>query len=240
MGSFHLLSDLDDTIKISHSASPLVTVFRGLFRRSAFAGMSTLYRELIVTHPENQFTVLSSSPPAIRKKIQLFLAENDFPEARLILRDWFRQKSVLRYKLKSMVEICEAPNSPQLILVGDDTEYDPEVFARIRKKFPHLILAAYVRCVRGRALPPGMEGFFTAFEIACAELKAGRLSSEQVFRVGEAVLAAEGYGRLIPKFSLKPKHGFGPLNESLEPALAGLWEKIRTKVLSIPRRREEK
>lgn len=231
-----LISDLDDTIKISHTQSKLVTIYRGLFRSSAFVGMATLYEEILAGHSESSFAIVSSSPPAIRKKIQYFLSLNGFPPARITLRDWIREPSVLAYKIKSISALTESSPHP-VILVGDDTEHDPEVLAQVSKKFPGKVLARYIRMVKGRDLPEGTQGFFTAFDIACAELAAGRLKSEQVLRVGEAVLKAEKHSRLIPWFSLKPPIHFAPFLISPDEAILELWTRIQSKLESIPRRK---
>lgn len=231
-----LLSDLDDTIKISNTQSKLITVYRGLFRSSAFAGMPDLYREILAGSAESALYIVSSSPPAIRNKIDYFLTKNKFPKAEIILRDWIRQPSILKYKLKSVLELVENSRHPAL-LVGDDTEHDPEVFAHAAKKFPDKVLARYVRVVKGREVPEGTHGFFTAFDLACAELAAGRLNSEQVLRVGEAVLKAEKNSRLIPRFSLKPPLHFVPLLSPAEEALQELWRKIHKKIESMPKRK---
>lgn len=231
-----LLSDLDDTIKISNTTSKLVTVYRGLFRSSAFTGMAQLYEELLTAHPGSEFHIVSSSPPAIRKKIEAFLKKNNFPAAKLTLRDWLRQTSVAGYKKAAILELIQDSQCP-VILIGDDTEHDPEVFAAAAEKFPGKVVARYLRAVRGRKLPTGSTEFFTAFDIACAELTAGRLLSAQVLRIGEAVLKADKNSRLIPWFSLKPPAGFMPLLKDPDAAVLDLWKKVQEKVQAIPRRK---
>jgi hypothetical protein len=233
-----LISDLDDTIKISHTQSKLVTVYRGLFRTSAFAGMSTLYREM-TSPPGSRFALVSSSPPAIRGKIEAFLRKHRFPEANVVLRDWIRQPNIPKYKLQVLTEIIEI--SPYaVVLVGDDTEHDPEVFLELRDRFGEKILARYIRVVKGRDLPHGSHGFFTAFDIGCAELAAGRLTSEQVLLVGEAVLQAEKNSRLIPWFSLKPPLHFVPFLIHPDEAILEIWKRIQSKLESIPRRKTKR
>jgi phosphatidate phosphatase APP1 len=230
-----LLSDLDDTIKISHTQSKIITIYRGLFRSAAFAGMATLYHELM-KNPHSQFYLVSSSPPQIKKKIENFLNKNEFPLAKIVLRDWIRQPNILKYKLKIILEICEKSPYP-LILIGDDTEHDPEVFQHVEKRFPKKIHARYLRVVRGRELPQGSIGFFTAFDIACAELAAGRLGSDQVLKIGEAVLRSEKNSRLIPWFSLKPPDSFIPLFVNPDQSVLDLWKQIQKKILGIPKRK---
>lgn len=226
-----LISDLDDTIKISHTQSKLVTVYRGLFRTSAFAGMAQLYAEMLAHHPHSRFCVVSSSPPQIRRKIEFFLAKNSFPEAHITLRDWIRQTSIVRYKLGALLTLTEEARCP-VILIGDDTEHDPEVFAHVAKRFPEKIAARYLRTVKGRDLPEGSVGFFTAFDVACAELAAGRLGNEQVLRVGEALLNEQNNSRLIPWFSIRPSARSSPFET--ESPVSNLWRAIQERILAIP------
>ena len=230
-----LLSDLDDMIKISHTQSKLITVYRGLFRSSAFAGMAALYQELLRA-PESKFYLVSSSPPQIKQKIETFLRKNEFPEAEIILRDWIRQPNILKYKLKNILDLCQESRHP-ILLIGDDTEHDPEVFQHAEKKYPEKIAARYLRVVKGRELPAGSVGFYTAFDIACSELAAGRLASDQVLKIGECVLKAEKNSRLIPWFSLKPPESFVPLFVNPDQAILELWKQIQKKILSIPKRK---
>ena len=232
-----LISDLDDTIKISHTQSKLITVYRGLFRSSAFAGMAQLYGEILAAHPGSDFYLVSASPPQIKKKIEFFLEMNGFPSARIVLRDWLRQTSIIKYKLGSLLALVEAASGPT-ILVGDDTEQDPEVFAHVAKRFPEKVTARYIRTVRGRELPEGTLGFFTAFDVACAELAAGRLSSDQVLKVGEVVLKAEKNSRLIPWFSIRPQARANPVAE--DNPVAALWKAIQERILSIPAHEKKK
>ncbi len=237
--SLLLISDLDDTIKISHTQSKLVTVYRGLFRSSAFAGMAQLYTDLLDTHPGSAFSVVTSSPPQIRRKVEFFLSSNKFPGADLVLRDWMRQPSILKFKLGTILSLVEQAGKLErkVILIGDDTEHDPEVFAHVAKRFPEHVAARYLRIVKGRELPEGSLGFFTAFDIACAELSAGRLGNEQVLRVGEAVLKAEKNSRLIPWFSLKPPKSFVPFSVQPDSPVEEIWNRIRDKIQAIPRRK---
>ncbi|HEY8279659.1 MAG TPA: phosphatase domain-containing protein [Bdellovibrionota bacterium] len=233
-----LISDLDDTIKISHTQSKLVTVYRGLFRTSAFAGMAQLYTELLARNPGSTFIVVSSSPPQIRRKVEFFLSSNGFPKAKLVLRDWIRQTSIIRYKLKAILELVEKSAVP-VLLIGDDTEHDPEVFARVALRHPKKVAARYLRVVKGRELPEGSQGFFTAFDLACAELSAGRLESAQVLRVGEAVLKAEKSSRLIPWFSILPPANFAPRpDHAPDSPIAELWKKIHARLQAIGKERK--
>jgi phosphatidate phosphatase APP1 len=197
---FLLVSDFDDTLKISHTTNRLRTVFRGLFAKQGYVGMSELYQEWV---GEGPFVVLSSSPQTIRGKIDRFLTRHEYPAREIWLRDWMRQKDIRRYKNDSLRKLENRPE-PGFIFVGDDAEYDPEVFEAFRERNPERTLGIYIRRVRGRPLPESAVPFHTAFEIALAELARGRLKIPQVARIGKAIMEHTDPDLLIPYFVASP------------------------------------
>lgn len=234
----HLISDLDDTIKISHTQSKFITVYRGLFRSSAFSGMAKLYHEML-TPQGSHFTIISSSPPTIEKKIRYFIHKNHFPEPKLILRDWIRSPAVKAFKVKALHKEVEKSKHP-LILIGDDTQYDPEIYYELSMIFPKKILCRYIRKIRGRELPAESIGFFTAFDIACHEYAQGRLSNEAVLMIGKEILDAKKLSRILPSFSLLPPPTFAPIAEFPEKSIQIIWEQIRSKLQLISYKKSSK
>ncbi len=224
---FLLVSDYDDTLKISHTTNRLRTVFRGLFTKQAYAGMSELYQEWSAGSP---FILLSSSPRWIEGKIGRFLDRNGYPNREIWLRDWLRQKDIRRYKMDSLKRLEERPEGG-FIFIGDDAEYDPEVFAAFRERNPERTLAIYIRRMRGRPLPDGVTAFHSAIEIALAELDRGRLKIPQVSRIGTAILDQTDADQIIPYFAVSPidveiKERYPTLEKILD-ALNGRYGKIR-------------
>lgn len=243
---FLLVSDLDDTIKISNTQKKLITMYRGLFRKSAFAGMAELYQEVVGNArdgaEEQCFYIVSSSPPTIRKRIEHFLSFNRFPPAHLTLRDWIRETSIPKYKQAAIASIAAKQKAP-LLLVGDDTEHDPEIFTTFAANNPGRVLAIYIRSVKDRILPKGTRKFYTAFDLACAELEAGRLTHEQVHIVGNAVLNAKKNSWLIPDFMMLPPLDFIPFFSqitSVDETVVVMWKKIQEKIFLIPRKPRKK
>lgn len=198
--SFTLVSDLDDTLKISHTTNHLRTVFRGLFMHQAYSGMAELLQEWT---GGKEFIVLSSSPRSIRKRVERFLKRHHFPSARIWLRDWFRQTDIRKYKGDNLKRLLREAPGPYIFL-GDDSEWDPEVFSQFRQEHPEKVLAIYIRRMRGRPLPEGVIPFHTAFEIAYAELRANRLKIPQVSRIGKAILEQKNPDLIIPYFAVSP------------------------------------
>jgi phosphatidate phosphatase APP1 len=197
---FLLVSDLDDTLKISHTTNRLRMVFRGLFTKQSYAGMSELYQEWTSNYP---FILLSSSPIWIRAKIERFLSKHGYPEREIWLRDWIRQKDIRGYKSGALAQI-ESRDERGFIFVGDDAEHDPEVFDGFRRRNPERTLAIYVRRMRGRPLPAGATPFHSALEIALSELKAGRLKVPQVARIAKAIADEPFLDCIIPRFATAP------------------------------------
>ncbi len=197
---FLVVSDFDDTLKISYTTNRLQTVFRGLFAKQAYAGMAELYQEWTGDRP---FVLLSSSPNAIRGKIKRFLDRHEYPPREILLRDWIRQKDIRLYKTTAINAIANRPEAG-FIFVGDDAEYDPEVFAGFRDRHPDRTLAIYIRRMRGRPLPEGVIPFHSAFEIALSELVAGRLRLPQATRIGKAIIDHGESDHIIPYFASSP------------------------------------
>lgn len=195
-----IVSDFDDTLKISHTTNRLRTVFRGLFMKQAYAGMSELFQEWTSNHP---FFLLSSSPKMIAGKIGRFLDRHGYPAREIHLRDWVREKDIRRYKVESLRRLEKRPESG-FIFVGDDAEYDPEVFAGFRERNPDRTLAIYIRRMRGRPLPDGVVPFHSALEIALGELESGRLKIPQVSRIGKAIIDHGDADQIIPYFASSP------------------------------------
>jgi hypothetical protein len=201
--SLLLISDVDDTVKITHVTRRFRAAVRGLVRRSVYGGMAILYREM---NPELVF--LSASPLFLEGRVRRTLVERGgFPSARIVLRDWWSERDVAAFKQGQIDRFCRASPLP-VVLVGDDTERDPEVFlSAASRQDAGRVVAIYIRQNTGRTLPEGVLPFRTAFDIALCEHLGGRLSIASAVRVGEAVLeAARNQARhLLPPFYAWPR-----------------------------------
>jgi hypothetical protein len=196
--AFTLLSDVDDTVKITHVTSAARATVRGLARNAVYAGMAALYREL-----DADVVFVSASPKLVEPHLRRTLIERaGFPPARFVLRDWSRERDTAAFKRQHLQALAAASPRP-VILVGDDTEQDPELFLEVAAaQPPGRVAAIYIRRNLHRDLPKGVIPFVTAFEVAVHEVTAGRLSPEAAVRVGEATLTGAGDEgrRLYPPF----------------------------------------
>ena len=147
-----VISDIDDTIKITH-----VTDHRKLFESTFFrdfevvAGMPELYRSLAAGGARLHF--VSSSPWQLYPPLEAFIGAAGFPWATLNLKAVrFRDETLVNF-FKKGTETKPAQIEPILqryperkfILVGDSGEQDPEVYGDIARRYPAQIIKILIR-----------------------------------------------------------------------------------------------
>ncbi|PYQ29662.1 MAG: hypothetical protein DMF56_11925 [Acidobacteria bacterium] len=210
--TFVIVSDVDDTVKITgvrHAARALISA---LHSELVFAGMPELYAQMLGPGSDGErLRFISGSSRLLDHKITEALSDSKFPAYSLSLRSiWQSLSSVRRYKTERLSALY-ATSQAKFILIGDDTEADPEVYADFVVAKPGQVRAIYIRRVTGRQLPKGSIPFVTAYEIAVNERQEGRLSEDQVVAVGNAVLASLDR-TLLPAFQVCP----GKFNSAVE------------------------
>lgn len=143
-----LVSDIDDTIKISHVLDTFDMVGNANETKNLFAGMSQLYALLKQQKPDLEIVYLSAAPEWLMQRSHAeFLHQNKFPKGDLILRDDLDKD---KHKLWTLRKILQKKKYSQLILVGDNGEQDPEIYDRIRREFPDLSIQTYIHMVYSR------------------------------------------------------------------------------------------
>jgi hypothetical protein len=216
-----IISDFDDTIKISNSPNKFETVLRALFSKKVFPGMAELYDEILRgnTPIAPKLVVVSASPTVLQKKIHKTLDSAGYPPRLLVLRNWGKDESKFDYKLRSLRQELIKPT----LLLGDDGESDPEIYEAAQAERPEKVVGIYHRAIKGRKIPANQSHFWTAFEVAYYEHLLGRLDPEAVLRVSRAVLAyKKKFKTVIPDFMSCPdrypltcqESGLGELREA--------------------------
>ena len=202
-----ILSDLDDTIKITNAGSILEANYNGLANQTYFTGMPEFMRAGR-KHAEALY-ILSASPGFIEPIIRSTLKKNQIPFDGLILKSTTGLlSSTLRFKVKAIQKLMRTTQH-DFVLYGDDVNHDPEVYMEIMKEFPNRVLAAYIHVVKGRRIEGDLADkivrYFGAYELAVREKLAGRLEGDDVDQVLKVILNEEKAGRLIPKFAQCPE-----------------------------------
>ncbi|NQZ67865.1 MAG: DUF2183 domain-containing protein, partial [Lentisphaeria bacterium] len=164
-----IISDIDDTVKISNVTSKKKLMQSTFMKAFTFVdGMAKAYRESAY---EVQF--VSSSPYQLYPELCAAFDTEKFPWAQFHMKKVRLTNSSLFDLFKKGTEskpvqieaiIKRWPNR-QYILIGDDGEQDPEVYAGIKEKYPKKIIGIYIRTVSNRKLPDGMSAFKNGKEL---------------------------------------------------------------------------
>lgn len=166
-----VISDIDDTIKVSHVLSKQGAASSFLDERSRFAGMSELYRLLKKSHKDIEFHYVSLAPKFLMSdKHESFLDENDFPVTKLHMNPGVTQDPDLKQKV---IRKLLADKKPQLVIYfGDNGQFDTVVYDQMVREFPKIPSVSYIReaySSKGESQYPtkeGQIGFVTTVELA--------------------------------------------------------------------------
>lgn len=190
-----VISDLDDTLKVSHVLSKWESVRNGLSGTTAFAGMPELLRSLERPYEFPDFIYLSNAPAFLMwEQHKLFLAQNRFPDGSLRLRDSVLNSS---FKLQALREILTpVPDGDEVLLIGDNGESDPAVYAQIVREFPRIRFLTLIHQIYttregdgevGSKLEGDQLGFVTAIDAGLLLLERGWLREEHFLILKEFV-----------------------------------------------------
>ena len=156
---FGIISDIDDTIMVSHVVQTRTLLKNSLTvppsRRDPVTGMASLYRRLLAINPAPESAALfyvSSSPRQLTDNLRGFLRHNAFPRGVLRLKELsdasdhslFEQRDYKRHEIEAVLR--SYPHM-RFALFGDDGEYDPEIYAELQKNFPAQIAGVWIRRV---------------------------------------------------------------------------------------------
>ncbi len=151
-----VISDIDDTVLISHATKPLQKarhlLFRSILKRKEVLQASQLYQEL---HAHgNRFFYVSNSEMNLFYPLRVFLHHKSFPNGPIYLKPFkklnqtFRRPSVelrISYKLERIRFLLSAFPQKQFLLIGDGGQSDFMIYHEIATKHPNQIAGVYIR-----------------------------------------------------------------------------------------------
>jgi len=174
---FLLVTDLDDTIAVTHVRSRRATLEAALLRDAGthpvVPGMAGLYRCLLGRAPSPGGVVVSGSPLELAARVEGFLAANGFPPLALRLRD-LGPRTLSGYKEPALRDLLSHFPHP-VVLFGDSGERDPEIYAALRADFPGRVSAIFIRDAGGDTSPVRFAGMTRFAEPAEAARQAAAL-----------------------------------------------------------------
>lgn len=195
-----IITDLDDTIKITNVENKPRALWNALFNREAFKGMPELLSNY--SKEGGDIFIVSASPNLFNRAIQDFLIQNEIDVKELYLRKLSELGRKEEYKLASIREILNTYPG-EYILLGDDVEIDAKIYAQIKEEYPDQVKAVYIHQVRGGRDLPGTK-FFSAFDIVASEVAARRLGQAQFASSLLWFTTTVDYSKVFPNFKNCP------------------------------------
>lgn len=159
---FAFISDIDDTFLISHSSNLrkrlYVLLTKNAHTRKPFEGVVNHYKLLAnagtTAEAPNPFFYVSSSEWNLYDFIKEFTRKNEMPEGVYLLNQVKRLSELWRTgqnnhsgKFTRIVRILESYPNQKYVLLGDDSQQDPNIYSSIVEHFPGKILCVYLRHV---------------------------------------------------------------------------------------------
>jgi phosphatidate phosphatase APP1 len=160
---YAFISDIDDTIMKSFSA----TVFRRMYellahnpdQRRIFQETVNHYKLLRLTYTEakmpNPFFYVSSSEWNLYDYLKRIFRYNNLPEGVFLLNQVKRWYQLFKTghtghsgKLMRISRILQVFPLQRFVLLGDNSQKDPEIYKAIAEKYPKQIAGVYIRNVR--------------------------------------------------------------------------------------------
>lgn len=152
--SFGLVSDIDDTVIRTFLPRPLIAAYNTFVvreqARSPVPGMADLYRSLLAAHPGSPTVYVSTGAFNTMPALQRFLQRNGFPAGPLLLTDWgptnsgwFR--SGQEHKRACLRMLAADLPGIRWLLVGDDGQHDPSLYAEFAASHPDRVRAIALR-----------------------------------------------------------------------------------------------
>ena len=162
VNQFAVISDIDDTFLVSHSSSLLKRLYvlftKNAHSRKPFEGVVKHYQLLAYAGSEegeaNPFFYVSSSEWNLYNFILEFSRKNQLPNGVFLLSQLKNFMQVFKTgsnkhttKFMRIARVMDAYPIQKFILLGDDSQMDPMIYASVVEHFPGRILCVYLRHV---------------------------------------------------------------------------------------------
>ena len=167
-----IVSDIDDTILISHSTQTVrklkLMLFKNALTRLPFKGIAAFYQALEKGKKTNSaypFFYVSSSEWNLYDLLENFFDHNNIPRGAFMLRKmessiykfWKSGQGNHEHKYDKIKFLLEFYEKQQFILIGDSGQKDPEIYERLAHEFPGRIETIYIRKIGSKSFHKNIE-----------------------------------------------------------------------------------
>ncbi|KAH7097541.1 hypothetical protein BKA62DRAFT_833147 [Auriculariales sp. MPI-PUGE-AT-0066] len=170
---FGVISDVDDTIKISNVLDKVKLVMNTFVEEpQPVAGMPALYASLQTSLNQPLFSYISGSPFHLFPFLDEFIG-NTYPDGPKFLRNLTifdlpklvetltDKQNTFKHKTAVIDRLVDLYPKKKFVMIGDSTEQDPEIYAAAFARHPASVQCIWVRVVDGA--DNAAERFATAF-----------------------------------------------------------------------------
>jgi phosphatidate phosphatase APP1 len=200
-----IVSDIDDTVLVSHSTQTLrklrLMLFKNARTRTPFPGVPEFYKALkegAYRSSRHPFFYVSSSEWNLYDLLDDFFAFNDIPRGVFLLRKltysifkfWKSGQGNHEHKYEKIKSLLEFFSEQRFILIGDSGQRDPEIYKRLATEYPGRIESIYIRKV-------GSKPYFTNIQKIQTTLQEISTDYLQVEDTSDAVKHASEKGYII-------------------------------------------
>jgi len=161
-----IVSDIDDTVLISHSTQTLrklrLMLFKNALTRLPFPSVAKFYEALNEGKDKQEdipFFFVSSSEWNLYDLLDDFFSFNNIPKGVLLLRKlnhsiykfWKSGGGSHEHKYEKIKSLINFYPEHKFILIGDSGQQDPELYTKIALEFPGKIKSIYIRRIRSKS-----------------------------------------------------------------------------------------
>lgn len=152
--TFGIVSDIDDTILSTWLPRPVLAAWNSFViteqARQSVPGMARWYQQMLAAHPGSPIIYVSTGAYNTFPMIRRFQRRHGFPGGAMLLTDWgptntgwFR--SGPDHKRIALRELARDLPNIRWLLVGDDGQHDPSLYAEFAELQPDHVLARAIR-----------------------------------------------------------------------------------------------
>ncbi|MFC7403198.1 App1 family protein [Citricoccus sp. GCM10030269] len=149
-----VVSDVDDTVVVTYLPRPLLAAWNSFVldehARTPTPGMSVLLHRILDQQPSSPVIYLSTGAWNVAQTLSRFLSRNLYPFGPLLLTSWgptedrwFR--SGKEHKVAQLDRLAREFTGIKWLLIGDDGQHDPEIYADFARRHPDKVRAIVIR-----------------------------------------------------------------------------------------------
>jgi len=154
-----VISDIDDTILVTHTLNTFKKIrtllVKNALKRKSVKAMRTFYQQF--SAEGFPFFYVSNSETNLFPMIRLFLEHNKFPVGPIFLKSFVKWNHVYKrrkqsnkgmHKKEKIEFLIKAFPNLNFILIGDDSQQDPEIYTEFAQTYSKRISGIYIRNVK--------------------------------------------------------------------------------------------